>query len=786
MQLTVYQSSLYTQRMEKTSTRWWDLPSAILLFLLVLFSAWRLQVTDWTEGLTVVRNVATLGLIVGVALGQSAFQKRGVILLSIAYMIVFFTWQWLGFVADSDEQIYLGEQFLILFGRLFTSLNEFLSGRAVQDQFLVMGLFCIPFWFVSLYSGYQLTRYANVLACIFPSAILMFMIHYYHYTTKDYSWMFGVYLFVTLLFLGRQKYIIDKTKWAKERVLYSNESSVDINNTTLTVAAVIIALTWMIPFTLPATALARESWQEISREWFSGELYENLFSSINKEKKPQARNFQTELGLGTQTSQSDLVIFLVYAPSKAEEYPRLYWRGQVYDRFEENRWMTTSQAESRYSASRDLKIPDLQNRSRLTFTFDVYTETQIILFSASQPVSASRNTIVLHHPTAPEDETIDVMAVRASPALEVGELIRVTAMMANPIISELQQASTEYPDWVKEKYLQLPDDFSPRIRDLALEITASADTPFDKAVAITNYLRDEINYYPAISIPDDVDPLEYFLFDKKQGFCNYSATVEVLMLRSIGIPARLAVGYAQGEANVQNTIYTVRERDLHAWPEVYFPEYGWIEFEPTGNQEPLNRPIVHEEETTNINPFNPARQLPLEEEEQLSPEVEADEEAQVQPLFTQSQIRWLSVLTVFLLLWVILFFIKRRYAPNQTVASILKTTFEKWSWKVPVWLNQFLAWATLPTIERNFHTINTSLKWMGKEQPLHATAIERASVLQKTLPPAASSIEILLNEHQAALFSPRGGDEALARRAAWNILLQAAYARLRILILGYN
>ena len=94
MQLTFNRPSLYTQRMEKTSARWWDLPSAILLFLLVLFSAWRVQVTDWTEGLNLVRNLSIFGLFVGLALGQSKFQKRAVILLSIAYMIVFFIWQW--------------------------------------------------------------------------------------------------------------------------------------------------------------------------------------------------------------------------------------------------------------------------------------------------------------------------------------------------------------------------------------------------------------------------------------------------------------------------------------------------------------------------------------------------------------------------------------------------------------------------------------------------------------------------------------------------------------------
>src|SRR5690606_2107559 len=116
VQLTNLRPSLYTQQMEKSS-RWWDLPSAVLLFVAVLFSAWRLQTTDWTEGLGHVRNVAILGLLVGLALGQSRFQKRGVILLSIGYMLVFFLWQWLGLIPFEEEQTYLGDRLLILFGR---------------------------------------------------------------------------------------------------------------------------------------------------------------------------------------------------------------------------------------------------------------------------------------------------------------------------------------------------------------------------------------------------------------------------------------------------------------------------------------------------------------------------------------------------------------------------------------------------------------------------------------------------------------------------------------------
>lgn len=781
--------------MEKTSARWWDLPSAILLFLLVLFSAWRVQVTDWTEGLHLVRNIAVVGLFIGLALGQSNFQKRAVISLSIAYMIVFFIWQWLWFIEFSEEQTYLGEQLLILFGRIFTNLNEFLAGREIDDQFFVMALLCFPYWFVGLYSGYQMTRYANVLASVLPAGVMMFIVHTYHFTTKNYSWMFGVYLFIVLIFISHQKFIKDKIKWLKERVIFSQESGLDITSTTLYLSIAVLALAWFVPYTLPAKAEAREVWKQTFGDWFSSERFENIFSSINKEKKPQPKNFQVELSLGTQTSQSDAVIFLVYTTPSAQEFPRLYWRGQIYDHFENNKWSVTSQEERRYNGTGNFDVPDTKHRSRLSFTYDVYTESQVVLFSASQPISVNHNAIILHSAISDDEdeELIDIMALRASPPLKAGDLYRTNAMMVNPLIAELQNAGTDYPDWVKEKYLQLPDNFSPRIRDLALEITESENTPFDKATAITNYLRREITYSPAISIPDNVtDPLEYFLLHKKQGFCNYIATAQVLMLRSIGIPARLAVGYAQGEANIQNSIYTVRERDLHAWPEVYFPSYGWIEFEPTGNQAPLARPEEREERESTINPFVPNRNLPLLEEEIQQPatEVEANNEVEevvvVQPLLTQSQIRWLSTIASIILLGVAAYFIKRKYAPDKSMALIMKNTFEKWNWKIPNWLNNLLTWANLPSIERHFYAINTSLKWMGLSQPIHATAVERAKSLQKKLPSANDSIEVLLTEHQSALFSIHGGDEKLARRAAWDILIQTISARLKIFFMGYN
>lgn len=777
--------------MEKHPSRTWDLPASLILFLAILFSAWRLQTAGWAEGLAQVRNIAVTGYVVGLAIGYSRFQKRGVIFFSLAYLLVITAWQLMGLIEFGEDQTWLMDKLAILIGRLVTDLKEVLAGRAVKDQFFVVAVMCLPYWFTSLYSGYHMTRKGDFLKSILPNGVLMFIVHAYHYTSRDYTWMFGVYLFLALLLLSRLKYINDREKWNQNHIQVSSESGLDLTNTTFTVAAVLILLAWGIPYILPANATGRELWRKTYGELFPSDRFENIFASVDKEAQPKPRNFLTELSLGTRTPQSDLVVFRVFVPSSVAELPRLYWRGQVYDHYEKGKWQTSGEDEVRRNPSQgDFSIPDDSHSRRYGFTFDILTKGQTILYTPAQPVWVNHNAILLYSelPPAPgeEDALLDVMALRATPALEIGDLYRAGAKIGNPTIRQLRDAGQNYPIWVADKYLQMPEGFSPRIRELAGQIAAPYDNPFDKAAAITNYLRDEIEYVGFISPPEgNVDPLEYMLFVDRKGFCNYYASAEVLMLRSLGIPARLAVGYAQGEPNQQNSIYVVRERDLHAWPEVYFPGYGWVEFEPTANQEPLERPLDRDESASAGAPIaNPLDQKPLEEDEPLPPE--AAEENQTSAAVWTGRLGlalpWLG--GVFAILLVLT--LKRRFAPNATAASLLRRAIEKSGWTPPGWFSRWILLINRPQIEQYFHSINISLHWMKRPQPAHVTALERALLLKRILPEAANSIEAILEEHQRQLFTEKEGNSASARKSALDILYKTLRKRLKIAILGYN
>jgi len=144
----------------------------------------------------------------------------------------------------------------------------------------------------------------------------------------------------------------------------------------------------------------------------------------------------------------------------------------------------------------------------------------------------------------------------------------------------LRVASTDDPEWISRFHLQLPGDLDPRIADLAGELTAGAETRYDKAAALRAHLLGEYAY-SVEGGHDPRDPLADFLFDRRSGHCEYFSTAMAVMLRTLGIPARSANGFLGGEYNDFGDYYMIRESDAHSWVEVFFPEYGWITFDPT-------------------------------------------------------------------------------------------------------------------------------------------------------------------------------------------------------------
>jgi protein-glutamine gamma-glutamyltransferase len=130
-------------------------------------------------------------------------------------------------------------------------------------------------------------------------------------------------------------------------------------------------------------------------------------------------------------------------------------------------------------------------------------------------------------------------------------------------------------------YLQLPHTLDSRIPQLAAQISDSAYNNYDKAAAVEKYLKTHYGYTLQLPRSPVADPLANFLFERKQGHCEYFASSMAVMLRTLRIPARVVNGFRSAEFNDLTGNYVIRAKDAHSWVEAYFPGYGWITFDPT-------------------------------------------------------------------------------------------------------------------------------------------------------------------------------------------------------------
>jgi transglutaminase-like putative cysteine protease len=472
---------------------------------------------------------------------------------------------------------------------------------------------------------------------------------------------------------------------------------------------------------------------------------------------------------------------------------RLYWRAKVYDNYVDGRWSTDAITLTR-TVGLGMpagEFPDLEGRRTLTFTFTT-PRPMVTLYAAPQPQMVSRRVEaqVAENP----DGTVDVASLQATLPLRPGETYVASSSVADVTISQLRGAGTGYPQWVVDRYLEIPNTISPRTTELAELIAEGRETPYDVVAAVTRYLRNNIRYSETITgtPASDQEPLDWFLFDVQVGFCNYYASSEVILLRSLGIPARLAVGFAEGEHQRGTNTTLVYERNAHAWPEVYFPGLGWVEFEPTVSQDPILRPLGEIEMGDEGSLRVPAggdtedrwrdRLAELEGLDEIAPGGGVPGPS----TSVWERVRGLGWALLIALGGVLVYLAwrARRRRGLSPLPVLLETGVRRIGWTPPAFLRRWARRATLSPIERAYGEVDRALRRLGSD-PLPAdTAAERVAVLANLLPRASESTRYLLAEYQAATYSPHRYNAQVAREAArsirglsWRAKLRRAFGR---------
>jgi len=751
--------------MDRESSRWWDWLAVCLLFIAILVAAERLLATNWIPHLGYVEVLVALGVILGLALGKSQFKRRTVIWLAIGYTLLVVPWQ---LSQATEDAISWGERLVSLGGRLIYALAQLSSRQPVDDFILFLTFVSILFWFISIFSAYALVRHGSILGAVIPGGLAIIILQTYDPAVSQRIWYLGSFLFLSLIIYGRLNFNKSSRDWKQRRIFISPEANVDISVAVVISAAVLVMLAWTMPLSLPSSPAANRFWNDLVQPWDTlKQRFNDAFAALHGTVAVGPRDFYSDnLSLGLGNPLGDEVLFTVLVPKSALDLPRLYWRGRVYDKYEDGNWTTTADTTEKFKPDNEtLSSADEGSGPQGTFYFTTYITNQSLLYLIPDLLWISRAGEYKYFPAV--EKKVDMVLMRTSRNIQAGETFSARSRLSNPTIRQLSTAGENYPDWVTEHYLQLPGNFSPRVTTLAEEITRGKESPYDRAVAITDYLRQNIKYVDQIPAPPpNTDRLEWFLFETKQGFCNYYATAEVMMLRSVGVPTRLAVGYAQGEPNDEGTTYYVLQKNAHAWVEVYFPGIGWVEFEPTVSQSPIVRPEGVAQTDQSGGNLTPLTSGDANQNQPAGGREPIDlTEPVAQRMDTIRITTWVIILLIIALIG--LFFWRGFFlqTPVYQAPIIILAFLERRHLPAPRFLHQWAHWSEQTPIARSFAVINQSLRWLGKPQPAAATPAERAAALVELLPEASEEIAILATEHQTALYSPRDGSIQAARQS---------------------
>ena len=183
---------------------------------------------------------------------------------------------------------------------------------------------------------------------------------------------------------------------------------------------------------------------------------------------------------------------------------------------------------------------------------------------------------------------LDTLSTHSERRLSRDDSYTVSSSVSLASPKELREAGEDYPAWVRDIYLGLPDSLPTRVRTLAQDLTGQAGTPYDKAVAIKNYLHTLTYTLDMPPLPVNGDGVDQLLFTVGGGYSEYFGSAMAVMLRAVGVPSRMVVGYTTGEPQEDGS-FVVRDRNSHGWTAVFFPGYGWVGFEPTPGGEPIPR-----------------------------------------------------------------------------------------------------------------------------------------------------------------------------------------------------
>jgi len=452
-------------------------------------------------------------------------------------------------------------------------------------------------WLLSYICTWFIVRYLSWWGAVLPAGFALVFNLTNARDHEPYVVYLAFFLFCALLLAAQTHLALQTERWRRERIGYSPDIGFDLLRDSLIVAVAAIGLAWLLPPRINSEALqtlARRMTATTQRDIAA--RVNRWFPTLAYPTRGGGNAFGTEMGLQGSISLGTSAIFDVTIEGDAAA-PR-YFRQAVFDTYDSSGWHRTAEGSADLPAGAAMDggasvglATDYAMTVPVSQTIRTFQPETRQLYAAPQPD-------LFDLPVRAEVAAgaADILAVESRDPLPQSTVYRALSRQSVADLQSLRGAATADPAWVAGRYLQVPDSLPERVRTKARNVTVAAANRYDAAAAIEAYLR-TIPYSEHIDTPPQGrDRVDWFLFDERRGYCDYYSSAFVMLARSAGIPARVAAGYAIGDppAGAEGRTFRQFAYDAHTWPEVYFPEYGWIEFEPTASLEhpPIARPAT--------------------------------------------------------------------------------------------------------------------------------------------------------------------------------------------------
>lgn len=549
------------------------------------------QSGTWAVSLTHILPAAALSVFFGFLLARSHYSELTALLLSAIYAVGTVLLVQL-IVAPGD----LGSRVVAVLTRFADSIRGGLIEGVGFDPYLLMMFLSILVWFLGHNTAWHIFRLDRVWRAILPPGIVLVLNSVYNTRPEAaYDGYLIAYVFLALLLLIRSHIEAREYDWYLSRIAFRANVRRWFFRFGSLAAVLALLLAWVLP-TGSAEENARRFQQFLNEDALTRALdfMNRLFGSLEGQGPVTANYFGgDQLQLGGPIRLGEQAVLAIDAPPG----PRYYWKSSVYDFYQNGLWTAPRSSEQIVGdGGIAMTFPPFDTATRRTVTQRV-----VITNGASRLVYAAPQLSSIQLGMRIELDFIATGTGQSDPAifwstkpLERGAQYLVSSSISVADANYLRAANSEYPAWVRARYLQLPPEITQRTRDLAVQIVneTGAATVYDQSKAIETWLRRNITYNEGLrsAPPPGREAVDWMLFDIKEAYCTYYASAMIVMLRSLGIPARMGAGFSQGLYDSANNYYVVRERDAHTWVEVYFPGAGWVEFEPTSAQATLDRP----------------------------------------------------------------------------------------------------------------------------------------------------------------------------------------------------